>query len=173
MDNVKKVLISEEQIQTKIKELGQRITDDYRGKDLLCIGILKGSILFAADLIREIDLPLEIDFMAVSSYGDTTDSSGIVKILKDLDHSVQGKDVLIIEDIIDSGLTLKYLTGNLSSRQAKSIRICTLLNKKERRKVDIVPEYIGYDIPDEFVVGYGLDFAEKFRNLKYIGIYSE
>lgn len=173
MDNITKVLISEEEIRVKVKELGEQITKDYEGKDLLCICILKGSILFAADLIREIKLPLAIDFMAVSSYGDSTDSSGIVKILKDLDHSVEGKEVLILEDIIDSGLTLKYLLGNLSSRKANSIKICTLLNKSERRKVDIIPEYVGYNIPDEFVVGYGLDYAEKYRNLSYIGIYSE
>ncbi len=173
MDNITKVLISEEEIRVKVKELGEQITKDYEGKDLLCICILKGSILFAADLIREIKLPLAIDFMAVSSYGDSTDSSGIVKILKDLDHSVEGKEVLILEDIIDSGLTLKYLLGNLSSRKANSIKICTLLNKNERRKVDIIPEYVGYNIPDEFVVGYGLDYAEKYRNLSYIGIYSE
>lgn len=172
MDKVNKVLITEEEIVKKVKELGAQITKDYEGKPLLCIGILKGSVLFAADLIREINLPLEIDFMAVSSYGSSTESSGVVRILKDLDHSVEGKNILIIEDIIDSGLTLQYLLNNLTNRKAESVKVCTFLDKKERRVVDIVPEYIGYEIPDEFVVGYGLDFAGKYRNLKYVGIYS-
>lgn len=172
MDKVNKVLITEEEIVKKVKELGAQITKDYEGKPLLCVGILKGSVLFAADLIREINLPLEIDFMAVSSYGSSTESSGVVRILKDLDHSVEGKNILIIEDIIDSGLTLQYLLNNLTNRKAESVKVCTFLDKKERRVVDIVPEYIGYEIPDEFVVGYGLDFAGKYRNLKYVGIYS-
>ncbi len=172
MDKVNKVLITEEEIVKKVKELGAQITKDYEGKPLLCVGILKGSVLFAADLIREINLPLEIDFMAVSSYGSSTESSGVVRILKDLDHSVEGKNILIIEDIIDSGLTLQYLLNNLTNRKAESVKVCTFMDKKERRVVDIVPEYIGYEIPDEFVVGYGLDFAGKYRNLKYVGIYS-
>ena len=172
MDRVKKVLISEEQVISKVKELGARITEDYKGKPLLCVCILKGSLLFTADLIREINLPLEIDFMAVSSYGNSTESSGVVRILKDLDQSAEGKNIIIIEDIIDSGLTLQYLLNNLKSRKAESVKVCTFLDKKEKRKVDIVPDYVGYEIPDEFVVGYGLDYSEKYRNLKYIGIYS-
>ncbi len=173
MDKVSKVLISQEEITKKVKELGKRITKDYEGKSLLCVCILKGSFMFTADLIREIKLPLEIDFMAVSSYGSSTKSSGIVKIIKDLDRSVEGKHVLIIEDIIDSGLTLQYLFSNLVNRKAESVKICSFLDKKERRVVDILPDYIGYEIPDEFVIGYGLDFAGKYRNLNYVGIYSE
>lgn len=173
MDKVTKVLISEEKIINKVKELGKQITKDYEGKPLLCVCILKGSFMFTSDLIREINLPLEIDFMAVSSYGSSTKSSGIVKILKDLDRSVEGKNVLIIEDIIDSGLTLQYLYANLVNRKAESVKICSFLDKKERRAVNIVPDYVGYEIPDEFVIGYGLDFAGKYRNLKYVGIYSE
>ena len=173
MDKVKEVLISEEEITQKVKELGARITKDYEGKPLLCVCILKGSILFTADLIREINIPLEIDFMAVSSYGSSTESSGIVRILKDLDKSVEGQNVLIIEDIIDSGLTLQYLLNNLNNRKAESVKVCTFLDKKERRVVDIVPDYSGYVIPDKFVVGYGLDFAGNYRNLKYVGIYNE
>ncbi len=173
LDKVKEVLISEEEITQKVKELGAKITKDYEGKPLLCVCILKGSILFTADLIREIKLPLEIDFMAVSSYGSSTESSGIVRILKDLDKSVEGQNILIIEDIIDSGLTLQYLLNNLNNRKAESVKVCTFLDKKERRVVDIVPDYSGYVIPDKFVVGYGLDFAGKYRNLKYVGIYNE
>jgi len=173
LDKVSKVLISQEEIAKKVKELGERITKDYQGKNLLCVCILKGSFMFTADLIREIKLPLEIDFMAVSSYGSSTKSSGIVKIIKDLDRSVEGKHVLIIEDIIDSGLTLQYLYSNLFNRKAESVKICSFLDKKERRVVDILPDYIGYEIPDEFVIGYGLDFAGKYRNLNYVGIYSE
>lgn len=171
--NISEVLVSEEEIISKVKELGQQITRDYEGKDLLCVAILKGSVLFASDLIREIKLPLEIDFMAVSSYGSSTESSGIVRILKDLDESAEGKNVLIIEDIVDSGLTLQYLLKNFVNRGAKSVKVCTFLDKKERRTVDIVPDYVGYVIPDKFAVGYGLDFAGKYRNLKYVGVYSE
>lgn len=173
MERAKKVLISEEDIKKKVKEIGAQITKDYEGKPLLCVCILKGSFLFTADLIREINLLMEIDFMAVSSYGSSTKSSGIVKIIKDLDRSVEGKHILIIEDIIDSGLTLQYLYNNLSNRNPESVKICALLDKKERRVVDICPDYVGFEIPDEFVVGYGLDFAGRYRNLKYVGIYQE
>lgn len=171
--NISEVLVSEEEIQRKVKELGQAISRDYEGKDLLCVAILKGSVLFASDLIREINLPLEIDFMAVSSYGSSTESSGIVRILKDLDESAEGKNVLIIEDIVDSGLTLQYLLKNFENRGAKSVKVCTFLDKQERRTVNIVPDYVGYVIPDKFAVGYGLDYAGKYRNLKYVGVYSE
>ncbi len=171
--NISEILVSEEEIISKVKELGQQITRDYEGKDLLCVAILKGSVLFASDLIREIKLPLEIDFMAVSSYGTSTESSGIVRILKDLDESAEGKNVLIIEDIVDSGLTLQYLLKSFVNRGAKSVKVCTFLDKKERRTVNIVPDYVGYVIPDKFAVGYGLDFAGKYRNLKYVGVYSE
>ncbi|MFZ5944398.1 MAG: hypoxanthine phosphoribosyltransferase [Bacillota bacterium] len=167
---VSKILISEEQIKEKVKELGDIITRDYKGKDLFVICILKGAVIFLADLIREIKLPLSIDTMVVSSYGTSTESSGVVRILKDLDESVENKDVLIVEDIIDTGLTLKYLMDNIISRSPKSVKICSFLDKPERRKVDIFPDYRGYSIPDEFVVGYGLDYAEKYRNLPYIAV---
>lgn len=165
---IKEVLLSEEQIRDKVRELGKQITEDYRGKDLLLIGVLKGAFVFMADLAREIDIPLDLDFMAVSSYGNSTKSSGVVRILKDLERQVEGKDILIVEDIIDTGLTLGYLTNNLESRGANSVSICTLLDKPERRKIDMELKYKGFDIPDEFVVGYGIDYAEKYRNLKDI-----
>lgn len=169
-DRVGKVLITEEQVQKRLKELGKQLTADYQGKDLLVIGILKGSVIFMSDLVRVIDLPLQLDFMAVSSYGKSTNSSGVVRILKDLDTDIQGKDVLIIEDIVDTGLTLSYLVENLLSRNPASLKICTFLDKPSRRVAKIRPDYNGYEIPDEFVVGYGLDYAEKYRNLPYIGV---
>lgn len=167
-NDVKEVLYSREIISEKVKELGKQITSDYKGKDLVVIGVLKGANVFMADLIREIEMPLEMDFMAVSSYGHSTESSGVVKILKDLDKGIEGKDVLVVEDIIDTGLTLKYLCKNLLNRKANSVKICTLLDKPERRKVDVVIDYKGFEIPDEFIVGYGIDYAEKYRNLPYI-----
>lgn len=168
--HIKEILISREEVSAKVKEIGAQITDDYRDKDLFVIGVLKGAYVFMADLSRSIDLPLEIDFMAVSSYGSSTKSSGVVRILKDLDKQIEGKDVLIVEDIIDTGLTLSYLVNNLKSRGAKSVEICTLLDKPERRKVEMELKYKGFDIPDEFVVGYGIDYAEKYRNLADICI---
>ena len=170
LQDVKEILFSEEVINAKIKELATRISDDYKGKDLLVVGVLKGSVIFAAELIKRITIPCEIDFMAVSSYGDSTESSGVVRILKDLDHSIEGKDVLIVEDIVDSGITLSYLTEYLKARKANSIEIVTLLNKPARRKKNIFVKYIGYDVPDEFIVGYGIDYAEKYRNLPFIGV---
>ena len=166
----KKVLISEEKIKEKIEELGAQISKDYQGKDLLMICVLKGAVVFMADLIREVKIPVDIDFMAVSSYGSSTSSSGVVRILKDLNESIENKHIIIVEDIVDTGLTLKYLVENLKSRGPASINICTLLDKPERRKADITPDYCGYSIPDEFVVGYGLDFAEKYRNLPYVAV---
>jgi len=166
--DVKEILIPEDQIQQKVKELGERITRDYKGKDPILIGVLKGAIIFMADLMRCIDIPIEVDFMAVSSYGVSTESSGIVRILKDLDKSIEGRHVIVVEDIIDTGLTLKYLTTLLKDRNPKSIKLCSLLDKPKRRKVDIDIDYKGFSIPDEFVVGYGLDFKEKYRNLPYI-----
>ncbi|MBG0765858.1 MAG: hypoxanthine phosphoribosyltransferase [Tissierellales bacterium] len=160
----KEVMISEQEIKDKVKELGKMITEDYKGKDLVVICVLKGAIMFVSDLIKEIKVPLAIDFMAVSSYGNSTKSSGVVKIIKDLDDSIEGKDVLIVEDIIDSGLTLAYLLDNLESRDPKSIEICTLLDKPTGRKTDVNTKYVGFEIKDEFVVGYGLDYAEKYRN---------
>lgn len=167
-----KMLLTKEQIAARVKELGAQITNDYEDADgdLVLVGILKGAVVFFADLIREIDLPLSMDFMAISSYGSATKSSGVVRIMKDLDKDIVGKHVLVVEDIIDSGLTLSFLKENLLSRGAASLRICTLLDKPERRKVDLHVDYAGFQIPDEFVVGYGLDYAEVYRNLPDIGV---
>ncbi|MBO8127731.1 MAG: hypoxanthine phosphoribosyltransferase [Peptococcaceae bacterium] len=158
-------LISAEQIQDKVRQMGAVISRDYQGKDLVVVGILKGSVLFLADLIRYITVPLSIDFVAVSSYGASTTSSGVVRILKDLEESIEGKHVLIVEDIIDTGLTLKYLLENLWARNPADVKVCVLLDKPERRKVDVKIHYQGFSIPDKFVVGYGLDYNEHYRNL--------
>ncbi|QIB28062.1 hypoxanthine phosphoribosyltransferase [Caloranaerobacter azorensis] len=171
--DIRQILIETDELQKRIKELGQEITRDYKDKDLVVICVLKGAVMFMSDLCKNIDLPLSIDFMAVSSYGSSTQSSGVVRILKDLDSSIEDRDVLIVEDIIDTGLTLSYLVENLKSRGPKSVKLCTLLNKPERRKTDVKVDYIGFTIPDEFVVGYGLDFNEKYRNLPYICILKE
>lgn len=164
------MLISEEKLAARIKELGEQITADYAGKEILAIGVLRGAVLFMADLTRAIKVPVAIDFMAVSSYGAGTSSSGVVRILKDLDEDIEGKHVLIVEDIIDSGLTLSYLLDNIKSRKPASLKLCTLLNKPERRKAEVHIDYNGFTVPDYFVVGYGLDYAEKYRNLPFIGI---
>lgn len=169
-NDMKEILLTEEQIQQKIKELGQAITKEYEGRFPLFVGVLKGALPFMADLIKAVDTHLEIDFMDVSSYGKGTVSSGEVKIVKDLDTKVEGRDVLIVEDIIDSGLTLSYLIELFKYRKAKSVKVVTLLDKPEGRKVDLVPDMTGFVVPDEFVVGYGLDFAERYRNLPYVGI---
>ena len=169
-DSIKEVLISEEQLAAKVAELGARISKDYEEKKLIILGVLKGSVVFMTDLLRQITIPVEMDFMAVSSYGSGTKTSGVVKILKDLDRLIQGYHVLIVEDILDSGMTLSYLTELLRDRNPASIRIATLLDKPDRRKVDIKPDYVGFRIPDEFVVGYGLDYAELYRNLPYVGV---
>lgn len=168
--DIQEVLYSEEQIQGKIKELGEMISTDYEGRNPLVICILKGAVVFMADLVKRITVPLEIDFMAVSSYGQSTKSSGVVKIIKDLDVPVEGRHVLIVEDIIDSGLTLTYLIDVLERRNALSISVVALFNKPARRTVELEPDYSGYILPDEFVVGYGLDYAEKYRNLPFVGI---
>lgn len=168
--DIKEVLLTEEAIKEKVAELGKQISADYKGKDLIVVCILKGAMPFMADLIRKIDIPLAIDFMAVSSYGASTKSSGVVKIVKDLDACIHDKHLLIVEDIVDSGLTLKYLLENLKSRKAASVKVCSFLEKTDRREVNVIPDYKGYDIPNAFVVGYGLDYAEKYRNLPYIGI---
>ena len=165
-----KVLLSAEQIDVKVKELGAQITSDYQGKNLLVIGILKGAVIFLSDLVREVKIPLNLDFMAVSSYGSATASSGVVRIMKDLERSIEEYDVLIVEDIVDTGLTLKYLVENLQSRGPKSVKVCTLLDKPSRRVAAVKADYNGFSIPDEFVVGYGLDFDESFRHLPYIGV---
>jgi hypoxanthine phosphoribosyltransferase len=168
LNSIEKVLIDRKQIQDKVKELAARISEDYRGKDLVIVGVLKGAVLFMADLVKNIDIPLTIDFIAVSSYGNATETSGVVRILKDLDNSIKGMDVLIVEDIIDSGLTMCYLQDNLRSRGPSSIKVCTLLDKPYRRKANVEVDYLGFVVEDEFVVGYGLDFAERFRNLPEI-----
>ena len=164
------ILLEEEAIQKRVEELGRQITRDYEGKELVLVGILKGAVVFFSDLIRHVELPMSMDFMAISSYGNATKSAGVVRILKDLDKDIVGKHIIIVEDIVDSGLTLSFLKDNLVSRGAASLRICALLDKPERRKVDIKADYQGFTIPDAFVVGYGLDYAERYRNLPYIGV---
>lgn len=166
--DAREILFSEEEIKVKVKELGDAISKDYQGKDLLVIGILKGAVIFMADLVRNLSINASIDFMAVSSYGASTESSGVVRILKDLEQSIEGKNILIVEDIIDTGLTLKYLLENLKSRNPASIKVCTLLDKPSRRSVDVKANYNGFSIPDEFVVGYGLDYDEKYRNVPFV-----
>ncbi|WP_146553900.1 hypoxanthine phosphoribosyltransferase [Rummeliibacillus sp. SL167] len=168
--DIEKVLISEEELQDKIKELGESLTIEYQDKFPLLVGVLKGAMPFMADLMKRIDSYVEIDFMDVTSYGNATVSSGEVKIVKDLNTSVEGRDIIIIEDIIDSGLTLSYLVDLFKYRKAKSIKIITLLDKPSGRKVDLRADYVGFEVPDAFVVGYGLDYAEKYRNLPYIGV---
>ena len=172
-DIIKEVLVTEEEIIKRAKELGAEITRDYRDKDLMIIGILKGAVIFMSELVRNIDMSVTIDFMGVSSYGKSAISTGEVKIIKDLDFSVIGKDVLIVDDIIDTGYTLNYLTDNLKKRGANSVKICTLLDKPERRKVDVPVNYLGFEIPDEFVVGWGLDYAEQYRNLPFVAALKE
>lgn len=167
--DIKEVLVTKEELDKINARLGAQITEDFRGKNLLVVGILKGSLYFMADLTRYIDLPLKLDFLAVSSYGSSTRSSGNVKIVKDIDIDLEGYDVLLVEDILDSGRTLDYVRKMLSARGAKSISIVTLLDKAERRVVDLKPDYVGCDVPDEFVVGYGLDYDQHYRNLPYIG----
>lgn len=170
MNDIKEILIDKEQLAERVRELGEEISADYAGKEILMIGVLRGAVVFMADLARSITLPVSLDFMAVSSYGASTSSSGVVRILKDLDEELDGKHVLIVEDIIDSGLTLNYLVDNLKSRHPASVKLCTLLNKPSRRKAPVHVDYNGFTIPDYFVVGYGLDYAEKYRNLPFIGV---
>ena len=167
---VGEVLIDQETLAARVAELGAEVSADYEGRDLLLIGVLKGAVFFMADLMRHLTVPCEVDFMAISSYGDATDSSGIVRILKDLDINIEGRHVLVVEDIIDSGLTLSYLMRNLESREPASLEICALLTKPERREIDVPVRWIGFEIPNKFVIGYGLDFAERYRNLPYVGV---
>jgi hypoxanthine phosphoribosyltransferase len=167
---VEEVLIDEERLRRRIAELGEEVSADYAGRDLLLVGVLKGAVFFMADLMRRLTVPCEIDFMAISSYGASTDSSGVVRILKDLDINIEGRDVLVVEDIIDSGLTLSYLMRNLEAREPASLEICALLTKPERREIDVPVRYVGFEIPNRFVIGYGLDFAERYRNLPYVGV---
>lgn len=168
--DISEILYTEEDLQKAVKELGKQLSEDYAGKNLFMVAVLKGSLVFMADLMRAITIPCNIDFLAVSSYGNGTKTSGEVRLIKDLDGPLQDKDLLIVEDILDSGVTLSYLKKTLSARNPRSIRICTLLDKPERRKADISPDYRCFQIPDAFIVGYGLDYAERYRNLPYIGI---
>ena len=167
------ILIDEPTLQARIAELGEELSTDYEGKDLLLVGVLKGAVFFMADLMRTLTVPCEVDFMAISSYGDETDSSGVVRILKDLDIPLQDRHVLVVEDIIDSGLTLSYLMRNLRAREPASLEVCALLTKRGRREIEVPVRYVGFEIPNRFVVGYGLDFAERYRNLRYVGVLSE
>lgn len=169
-NDIDHILFNEQELAEKVQELGKRITEDYKGKSPFLIGVLKGCFIFMSDLARAIDLPCDIDFMAVSSYGSSTSSTGAVQIKKDLNRDIEGRDVIIIEDILDSGVTLSYLTKYLANRNPASIKICTLMDKPARRKSEIRADYIGFVCPDEFVVGYGLDYDEKYRNLPYVGI---
>jgi hypoxanthine phosphoribosyltransferase len=162
------ILVSTEDLERRVTELGAEISRDYAGQDLVMIGVLKGAVLFLADLMRELEVPCEIDFMAVSSYGSSTDSSGVVRILKDLDGPIEGRDVLLVEDIVDSGLTLHYLLKNLGARNPRSLEVCALLTKPERRRVDLPIRYVGFEIPNRFAIGYGLDHGERYRNLSYV-----
>jgi hypoxanthine phosphoribosyltransferase len=167
---VGEVLVTAEQLQRRVSELGAEISRDYAGSSLLLVGVLKGAVFFLSDLMRFIDIPVEVDFMAVASYGSATDSSGVVRILKDLDAPIEGRDVLIVEDIVDSGLTLQYLMRNLGSRNPRTLQVCALLTKPQRRKVELCTRYVGFEIPNRFVVGYGLDYAERHRNLPFVAV---
>ena len=170
-DDIQTILVTEEQLQAKVAQLGARISQDYAGKDLLLVSILKGAVVFMADLMRAVTIPCSIDFMVVSSYGGTnTESTGLVKIVKDLDADLTGKDVLIVEDVLDTGVTLSNLVPMLKMRNPSSVKICAILDKPARRKTDIAADYRGFEVPDAFVVGYGLDYNEKYRNLPYVGV---
>lgn len=171
-DDIEKVVFTEEQLKAKVAELGRKITEDYKDakEEIYCVGILKGAVVFYTDLVRQIDLPVHFDFMIASSYGNGTSTSGTVKILKDLDYDIEGKHLIVIEDIIDSGTTMNYLMKYFKERKPKSVKLCSLLSKPSRRTADIHIDYCGFEIPDEFIVGYGLDYAEVYRNLPYIGV---
>ena len=169
-DRIGEVLVSSEDLARRVQELGVEISRDYEGRDLVMVGVLKGAVVFIADLMRQLTVPCELDFMAVTSYGSSTDSSGVVRILKDLDAPIEGRDVLIVEDIIDSGLTLQYLMRNLKVRSPRSLEVCALLTKPERRRVDLPTRYVGFEIPNRFAIGYGLDHSQKYRNLDYVAV---
>ena len=170
---VGEVLIEPDALSARVAELGTEISADYAGRDLLLIGVLKGAVFFMADLMRKLTIPCEVDFMAISSYGASTDSSGVVRILKDLDINIEGRHVLVVEDIIDSGLTLSYLMRNLESREPATLEICALLTKPDRREIEVPVRYVGFEIPNRFVIGYGLDFGERYRNLPYVAVLSD
>lgn len=170
IDDIETVLFTEDEIKAKTKELGQEISQDYAGQDLLLVNVLRGGVIFLSDLVRHIDIPVSVDFMAISSYGPSTESLGVVKLIKDLEESIENRHVLIVEDIIDTGLTLRYLLKNLKTREPASITVCTLLDKPARRIVDIEIGYKGFEVPDVFVVGYGLDYNQRYRNLPFIGV---
>ncbi|GFZ34188.1 hypoxanthine phosphoribosyltransferase [Clostridium zeae] len=172
-EDIKEVLFSEDTIISKVKEIAANLSNDYKGKELLVVGVLKGSVIFTSELLKYISIPCELDFIAVSSYGNSSQTSGVVRILKDLDNDVAGKDVIIVEDIVDTGLTLSYLLKYFEDRNANSIEIVSLLNKPARRKTDINVKYYGFEVPDEFIVGYGIDYAEKYRNLPFIASLKE
>jgi hypoxanthine phosphoribosyltransferase len=167
-DDIGEILVQADELQRRVRELGREISRDYEGRDLLLVCVLKGAVFFLADLMRQMSVSAEVDFMAVASYGDATDSSGVVRILKDLDAPIEGRHVLIVEDIVDSGLTLKYLLRNLAARKPETLEVCALLTKPERRKTQIDAEYIGFEIPNRFVIGYGLDHGEQYRNLPFV-----
>jgi len=173
MPGIGEILVSEEDLERRVAELGAEISHDYAGRDLLLIGVLKGAIPFLADLMRTLEVDCEVDFMAVSSYGSATDSSGVVRILKDLDASIEARDVLLVEDIIDSGLTLHYLIKNLRARNPASLEVCALLTKPERRRVEMPIRYVGFEIPNRFAIGYGLDHGQRYRNLRYVAVLDE
>ena len=167
------ILVQPDQLKHRVRELGEQISRDYEDKDLLLVGVLKGAVFFLSDLMRHITEPCEVDFMAVASYGSSTDSSGVVRILKDLDDSIEGRDVLIVEDIVDSGLTLQYLMRNLGSRNPRTLEVCALLTKPERRKVDLPTRYVGFEIPNKFAIGYGLDHGQRYRQLPYVAVLND
>ncbi|HWI21671.1 MAG TPA: hypoxanthine phosphoribosyltransferase [Baekduia sp.] len=167
------ILVQPDALQQRVAAIGEQISRDYEGRDLLLVGVLKGAIFFLSDLMRSIDTTCEVDFMAVASYGSATDSSGVVRILKDLDAPIEGRDILIVEDIVDSGLTLQYLLRNLGAREPRSLDVCALLTKPSRRKVELPMKYVGFEIPDQFAIGYGLDYKERFRNLPYVAALQE
>ena len=172
-ESIGEIIVQADELQQRVRELGEEISRDYADKDLLLIGVLKGAVFFLSDLMRQIEIPCEVDFMAVASYGSSTDSSGVVRILKDLDTPIEGRDVLIVEDIVDSGLTLQYLMRNLGARNPATLEVCALLTKPSRRKVELPIRFTGFEIPDRFAIGYGLDHAERYRNLPYVAALAE
>jgi hypoxanthine phosphoribosyltransferase len=172
-NSIGQILVGEDDLERRIRELGAEISRDYEGRDLVLVGILKGAVLFLSDLLRRIEVPAEVDFMAVASYGNATKSSGVVQILKDLEEPIEGRDVLIVEDIVDTGLTLRYLQETLQGRNPRSLEVCALLSKPEAQVVEVAVRYVGFEIPNEFVVGYGLDYQQQYRGLPYVGVLNQ